>query len=143
MISNYDHFKCLVNWNLGAVVAKARFLRNDGVLTAKGSSNNLLLDLGPHALSALPAAPGETNLQIDLVLQRYILISTPCLILTSEVVALSTNMRTLKFKSGLHNSVFFFAAVIHNHDHKQRTLKHRNTENGSKSINHKSQTMTF
>ena len=107
MISNYDHFKCLVNWNLGAIAAKARFLRNDGVLTAKGSSNNLLLDLGPHALSALPAAPGETNLQIDLVLQRYILISTPCLILTSEVVALSTNMRTLKFKSGLHNCVFF------------------------------------
>ena len=107
MISNYDHFKCVVNWNLGAIVAKARFLRNDGVLTAKGSSNNLLLDLGPHALSALPAAPGETNLQIDLALQRYILISTSCLILTSEVVALSTNMRTLKFKSGLHNCVFF------------------------------------
>ena len=27
--------------------------------------------------------------------------------------------------------------------HKQRTLKHRNSENGSKSTNHKSQTMTF
>ena len=27
--------------------------------------------------------------------------------------------------------------------HKQRTLKHRNTKNGSKSTNHKSQTMTF
>lgn len=68
MISNYDHFKCVVNWNLGALVAKARFLRNDGVLTAKGSSNNLLLDLGPHALSVLSAAPGEIKLQIDLVL---------------------------------------------------------------------------
>ena len=64
MILNYDHFKCVVNWNLGAVVAKARFLRNDGVPTAKGFSNNLLLDLGPHALSALPAAPGEIKLQI-------------------------------------------------------------------------------
>ena len=68
MISNYDHFKCVVNYNLGAVVAKARFPRNDDVLTAKGSSNNLLLDLGPHALSALPAAPGEIKLRIDLVL---------------------------------------------------------------------------
>ena len=37
----------------------------------------------------------------------------------------------------------FFAAVNHNYDHKKRTLKHRNTQNGSKSTNHKSQTMTF
>ena len=51
--------------------------------------------------------------------------------------ALFTNMRTLKFKRRL------FAAVNHNYDHKQRTLKHRNTQNGSKSTNHKSQTMTF
>ena len=28
-------------------------------------------------------------------------------------------------------------------DHKQRTLKHRNKPNGLKSINHKSQTMTY
>ena len=49
-------------------MAKARFPKNDGVLTAKGSSNNLLLDLGPHALSALPAALGEIKLRIDLVL---------------------------------------------------------------------------
>lgn len=68
MISNYDHFKCVVNWNLGAVVVNARFQRNDDVLTAKCSSNNLLLDLGLHALSALPAGPGEIKLQTDLVL---------------------------------------------------------------------------
>ena len=37
----------------------------------------------------------------------------------------------------------FFAAVNHNYDHKQRTLKHRNTQNGSKSSNRKSETMTF
>jgi len=37
----------------------------------------------------------------------------------------------------------FFAAVNHSYDHKQRTLKHKNTQNGSKSTNHKSQTMTF
>ena len=30
-----------------------------------------------------------------------------------------------------------------NYDHKQQTLKHRNTQNGSKYTNHKSQTMTF
>ena len=37
----------------------------------------------------------------------------------------------------------FFAAVNHNYDHKQRTLKHRNSQNGSKSTNHESETMTF
>ena len=37
----------------------------------------------------------------------------------------------------------FFAAVNHNYDHKQWTLKHRNTQNGSKSTNHRSQTLTF
>ena len=68
MISNYDYFKCVVNWNLGAVEAKARLPKNDGVLTAKGSSNNLLLDLGPHALSALPVPLGEIKLRIDIVL---------------------------------------------------------------------------
>ena len=40
-------------------------------------------------------------------------------------------------------TIAFFAAVNHNYDHKQRTLKHRNTQNRSKSTNHKSQTMTF
>ena len=50
-------------------------------------------------------------------------------------------MRTLKFKSCPHNC--FFAAVNHNYDHKQRTLKHRSTQNGSKSTNHKLQTLTF
>ena len=40
-------------------------------------------------------------------------------------------------------AVTFFAAVNHNYHNKQRTLKHRNTQNGSNSTNHKSQTMTF
>ena len=35
-------------------------------------------------------------------------------------------------------TIAFFAALNHNYDHKQRTLKHRNTRNGSKSTNHKS-----
>ena len=60
---------------------------------------------------------------------------------SQSVIALLTNMRTLKFKSRLHNCVF--AAVNRNYEHKQQTLKHRNTQNGSKSTNHKSQTMTF
>ena len=38
--------------------------------------------------------------------------------------------------------IAFYAAVNHN-EHKQRTLKQRNTQNGSKSTNNKSQTMTF
>ena len=58
-----------------------------------------------------------------------------------DLTALFTNMRTLKFKSRLHFA--FFAAVNHNYDHKQRTLKHRNTQNASKSTTHQSQTMTF
>ena len=66
---------------------------------------------------------------------------TPSASLKKEVTALSTNMRTLKFKSRLHNA--FFAAVNHNYHHKQGTLKHRNTQNGSKSTIHKSQTLTF
>ena len=40
-------------------------------------------------------------------------------------------------------TIVFFAAVNHNYDHKQRTLKHRNTQNGSKSTNHKSQIWLF
>ena len=39
--------------------------------------------------------------------------------------------------------IAIFTAVNHNYDHKQRTLNHRNTQNGSKSTNHKSETMTF
>ena len=58
-----------------------------------------------------------------------------------DCTALITNMRTLKVKASFTTA--FFAAVNHNYDHKQRTLKHRNTQNGSKSTNHKSQTMTF
>ena len=62
-------------------------------------------------------------------------------IIGRTVTALFTNMRTLKFIKRLHNCVF--AAVNHNYNHKKQTLKHRNTHNGSKSTNHRSQTMTF
>ena len=37
-------------------------------------------------------------------------------------------------------TIAFFAAVNLNYDHKQRTLKRKNTQNGSKSTNHKLQT---
>ena len=57
------------------------------------------------------------------------------------ITALFTNTRTLKLKSRLYN--FVFAAVNHNYDHKQWTLKLRNTQNESKSTNHRSQTLTF
>ena len=50
--------------------------------------------------------------------------------------ALFTNMQ--KFKSSKAAfAIAFFAVVNHNYDHKQRTLKHRNTQNRSKSTNHK------
>ena len=55
--------------------------------------------------------------------------------------ALFTNMQTLKFKRLLHNCIF--TAVNHNYDHKQRTLKQRNTQKGLKFTNHKSQTWSF
>ena len=53
----------------------------------------------------------------------------------------SQTCELLKSKAAF--TIVFFAAVNHNYDHKQRTLKHRNTLNGSKSTNHKSQTMTL
>ena len=34
-------------------------------------------------------------------------------------------------------SIAFFVAVNHNYEYKQQTLKHRNTQTGSKSTNHK------
>ena len=40
-------------------------------------------------------------------------------------------------------TIAFSAAVNHNYDHKQGILKQRNTQNGSKCTNHRSQTMTF
>ena len=49
--------------------------------------------------------------------------------------------KKVSFEHCLHNCVF--TAINHNYDHKQRTLKHRNTQNRSKSTNHKSQTTTF
>ena len=53
----------------------------------------------------------------------------------------SQTCELLKSKAAF--TIAFFAAVNHNYDHKQRTLKHRNTQKGSKSTNHKLQTMTF
>ena len=55
--------------------------------------------------------------------------------------ALFTHVQTLKFKRLLHNCIF--TAVNHDYNHKQRTLKHRNTQEGLKSSNHKSQTWPF
>ena len=50
--------------------------------------------------------------------------------------ALFTNMQ--KFKSSKAAfAIAFFAVVNHNYYHKQRTLKHRNTQNRWKSTNHK------
>ena len=55
--------------------------------------------------------------------------------------ALFTHMQTLKFQATF--TIAFFTAVNHNYDHKQRTLKHRNTQEGLKSSNHKSKTWPF
>ena len=53
-----------------------------------------------------------------------------------SLTALFKILRTLKFKTAAFKIVFF-ATVNHNYDHKQRTLKHRNTQYRSKFINHK------
>ena len=41
------------------------------------------------------------------------------------------------------STIAFFVVVDDNYDHKQRTLKRRNKQNGWKSANHRSQTMAF
>ena len=51
-----------------------------------------------------------------------------------KLIAVFNNMRTLKFKAQL--TIGFFAAVNHNYGDSQRTLKHKNKQNGSKSTNH-------
>ena len=43
-----------------------------------------------------------------------------------DFTVLFTNMRTLKFKATF--TIAFFAAVNHNYDHKQRTLKQKHTK---------------
>ena len=83
---------------------------------------------GQHLPSPPPPPPPSTFFSCSIVNKK-------------RFTALITNTRTLKFKSRLHNCVF--AAVNQNYDHNQWTLKHRNTQNGSKSANHKSQTLTF
>ena len=40
-------------------------------------------------------------------------------------------------------TIAFYAAVNHFYNHKQQTMKHRNTQNGSKSTKNRSQIMTF
>ena len=63
----------------------------------------------------------------------------------SVVHALLRFSQTCKLQSSKAPlTIAFFAAINHNYDHKQRTLKHRNTQNGSgNAANRKSQTMTF
>ena len=52
--------------------------------------------------------------------------------------------KTLKlWSSKAAFTITLFAAINQNYDHKQQTLKHRNTQNGSKSTNHKSQIIVF
>ena len=62
-------------------------------------------------------------LQVNMMLQKHLII-----------IAVFSNMRTLKFKAQL--TIGFFAAVNHNYGDSQQTLKHRNKQNGSKSTNH-------
>ena len=62
-------------------------------------------------------------------------------LISAALLRFSQTCELLRSKAAF--TIAFFAAVNHNDDHKQRTLKHRNTQNGSKSTNHKSKTMTF
>ena len=54
------------------------------------------------------------------------------------IIVVFSNMRTLKFKAQL--TIRFFVAVNHNYGDSQRTLKHKNEQNGSKSTNHDQKT---
>ena len=73
------------------------------------------------------------RVQFNFTLERKV--KTGALLRFSQTCELSSSKAAF--------TIAFFAAVNHNYDHKQRTLKHTNTQNGSKSTNHKSQTMTF
>ena len=62
---------------------------------------------------------------------------------TKEVFLRKYGHRSVMWIHSIVFTIAFSAAVSHNYDHKQGILKHRNTQTGSKSTNHKSQTMTF
>ena len=62
---------------------------------------------------------------------------------TKEVFLHKYGHRSVMWIHSIVFTIAFSAAVSHNYDHKQGILKHRNTQTGSKSTNHKSQTMTF
>ena len=64
-------------------------------------------------------------------------------LMKNEVILLRFSQTCELSSSKAAFAIAFFAAVNHNYDHKERTLKHKNTLNGSKSTNHKSQTLTF
>ena len=71
---------------------------------------------------------GRCTLEVKLALSDHLLrFSQTCELLSSKAAF----------------TIAFFAAVNHNYDHKQRTLKHRNTQNESKSTNGKSHTWPF
>ena len=54
-----------------------------------------------------------------------------CIQLVRCLTAIFTNIQTLSSKA-----TFTIGAASHKYDHKQQTLKHRNTQNGSKSTRH-------
>ena len=62
---------------------------------------------------------------------------------TKEVFLHKYGHRSVMWIHSIVFTIAFSAAVSHNYDHTQGILKHRNTQTGSKSTNHKSQTMTF
>ena len=73
------------------------------------------------------------RVQFNFTLERKV--KTGALLRFSQTCELSSSKAAF--------TIAFFATVNHSYDHRQRTLKNTNTQNGSKSTNHKSQTMTF
>ena len=88
------------------------------------------------SLADLTNEPIKT-INITDTVQMHILVESGAVVLLrfSQTCELSSSKAAF--------AIAFFAAVNHNYDHKERTLKHKNTLNGSKSTNHKSQTLTF
>ena len=93
---------------------------------------------------------GETSLCVSSVPllfsaeKNYMLDETKGILITETrtyfpITALFNYMWTLNFKSKLTKLIASFACV----NLKKWTMKHRNSQNRSKSTNHKSQTMTF
>ena len=78
-----------------------------------------------------------TSLPLYLFLFLFLALLSWFILLVLLLIYCAFQKHTNSKSSKAAFSIAFFAAVNHNYKYKQQTLKHRNTQNGSKSTNHK------